>query len=193
MKVVALILGGTAAALVVAIAAKATATPSNEPKTKPTSTPKTKPSSTTPSTGASTTSASSVPVVIAQRVIQLSKTDPDLIQGQTTWLIDNGWPRTADAVIRFESGDIVEAELVRIAQEEFNSKRTPSPLTQKKKGTMVVDEYGTYIIEHGSLDEIFSYASTATSIPSVAAAAAKLAAAGDTRALEITQHLADIR
>jgi hypothetical protein len=193
MKAIALFIGGTAAAIAIAIASKASASSASKtpPKTTP---PKTTPPKTTPSTVVRPPEyLSSIPVTIVTRVRQLAKTDPDLIQGQAVWLRDNGWPRTADAVGQFQMGDIDETELRRVAQEEFESRQTAVPSTQKKKGTMFVDDYGTYVIEHGTLDEIYSYGSTATSIPSVAAAAAKLATAGDTRALGLTQHLADLR
>jgi hypothetical protein len=67
---------------------------------------------------------------------------------------------------------------------------TPRPPTPTKPGTNVYDSYGATLIQTGSLDEIYSYATSSTSIPFVRDAASKLAAAGDTRAMELTIRLA---
>jgi len=143
--------------------------------------------------GAGSTPAylSSAPYVIAMRVIELAQSDPGAARSQAVWLNANGWPLTADAVSRFLFGEIDQAELRRIATDEWEHKS--SDAKPKVKGTQTADAYGSYLLEHGTTDEVFSYASTSNSIPFVTAAAAKLAAAGDMRAIEITQHLADLR
>jgi hypothetical protein len=185
-------------ALVVAAATKAkasTAKPSGTVKPSA-STPK-PPSSTLPAGtvgGPGTTTpeyVSSVPYVIAMRVIQLS--DPSLQQAQGVWLSDNGFPKTGEAVQQYSRGDITDIELRQIAQAEFkaNAAKPPSS-TSKPKPTTAADPYGTYLLANGTDDEIYSYALNATSIPFVTQAAARLAAAGDTRAAALTQHLADL-
>jgi hypothetical protein len=125
------------------------------------------------------------------RVIQLS--DPSLQQAQGVWLTDNGFPQTGEAVQQYSRGEITDVQLRQIAQAEFKANASkPSSSTTKPKGTTAADTYGTYLLNNGSDDEIYSYASTSTSIPFVTESAARLAAAGDTRAAILTQHLADL-
>lgn len=196
MKALFVILGGGLFAAILAAAAKSSA--STIPKTTPSSSGKITPSSSgktapgmTGQGGARSTPAylSSVPYVIAMRVIEMAQSDSGAAQSQAVWLNANGWPLTADAVSRFLFGEIDQAELRRIAVNEWESSATKP----KVKGTQAADAYGSHLLERGTTDEVFSYASTSNSIPFVTAAAAKLAAAGDMRALQITQHLADIR
>ncbi len=197
MNALPFILGGGLIALIVAASAKANAS------TKPsTSTPKPsgstpKPSSSTPAGtvgGPGTTTPeylSSVPYVIAMRVIQLS--DPSLQQAQGVWLTDNGFPQTGEAVQQYSRGDITDVQLRKIAQAEFKANAGKPPTsTTKPKGTTAADTYGTYLLNNGTEDELYSYALTSTSIPFVTQSAARLAAAGDTRAAALTQHLADL-
>jgi hypothetical protein len=132
----------------------------------------------------------SVPYVIAMRVIQLS--DPSLQQAQGVWLTDNGFPKTGEAVQQYSRGEITDIRLRQIAQAEFKASATTSTTTTKPKGTTAPDTYGTYLLNAGTDDTLYSYALTSLSIPFVAEAAARLAAAGDTRAVALTQHLADI-
>lgn len=189
------IIGGGAVLLLVAAASKAKASTASS-TTKPTG-------STTKPTGSTTTSAvivgpggtapeylSSVPYVIAMRVIQMS--DPSLQQAQGVWLSDNGYPKTGEAVQQYARGEITDIQLRQIAQAEFKAAATTPASTTKPKGTTKPDTYGTYLLENSDNDTLYSYASTATSIPFVAQAAARLAAAGDTRAGALTQHLADL-
>jgi hypothetical protein len=128
------------------------------------------------------------------RVIQLS--DPSLQQAQGVWLTDNGYPLTGEAVQKYSRGEITDLQLRQIAQAEFKAgavATTPTvTITPKPKGTTAPDTYGTYLLNAGTDDEIYSYALTSPSIPFVTQAAARLAAAGDSRALAVTQHLADI-
>ncbi len=189
------IIGGGAVLLVVAAASKAKAS-----TTKPTTSTTPKPTtSTTPAVivgpgGTAPEYLSSIPYVIAMRVIQLS--DPSLQQAQGVWLTDNGFPKTGEAVLQYSKGDITDVELRQIAQAEFKASATTttttSTTTTKPKGTNAPDSYGTYLLNAGTDDTLYSYALTSLSIPFVAEAAARLAAAGDTRAIALTQHLADI-
>ena len=191
------IVGGGVLLLVVAAASKAKAAPASSTTTKPTGSTTPKPT-TTPaaSTGGPGTTApaylASVPYVIALRVIQIS--DPSVQQAQGVWLTDNGFPKTGEAVQQYSRGEITDIELRQIAQAEFKAAgvSTSTSSTTKPQGTTKPDTYGTWLLENGDDETLYSYASTATSIPFVAAAAARLAAAGDTRATELTQHLADI-
>jgi hypothetical protein len=124
------------------------------------------------------------------RVIQLS--DQSLQQAQGVWLTDNGYPKTGEAVQQYSRGEITDIELRKIAQAEFKAGAASSTTTTKPKGTTAPDTYGTYLLNSGTDDTLYSYALTATSIPFVTQAAARLAAAGDTRAIALTQHLADL-
>lgn len=187
------IVGGGVVLLVVAAATKAKAsTPSSSSST----TPKPTTSTTTPKPTSTTTSVAapayleSIPYVIAMRVIQLS--DPSLQRAQGVWLTDNGYPKTGEAVQQYSRGEITDIQLRQIAQAEFKTAATTSTSTTKPQGTTKPDTYGTWLLENSDNDTLYSYASTATSIPFVAQAAARLAAAGDTRAAALTQHLADI-
>ncbi|MFA5053752.1 MAG: hypothetical protein WC565_06825 [Parcubacteria group bacterium] len=192
------IVGGGVVLLVVAAATKAKASTSTSTTTKPTgstTSTTTKPTSTTATTGvAAPAYLESVPYVIAMRVIQLS--DPSLQQAQGVWLTDNGYPLTGEAVQKYSRGEITDLQLRQIAQAEFKAgavATTPTvTITPKPKGTTAPDTYGTYLLNAGTDDEIYSYALTSPSIPFVTQAAARLAAAGDSRALAVTQHLADI-
>jgi hypothetical protein len=194
MKALPFILGGGAVLLVVAAAAKAKASTSSSSTTKPSSS-ATKPTTTTPAVivgpaGIAPEYLSSVPYVIAMRVIQLS--DPSLQQAQGVWLTDNGYPQTGEAVQQYSKGEITDVQLRQIAQAEFKTAATASTTTAKPKGTTAPDTYGTYLLNAGDDDTLYSYALTSLSIPFVAQAAARLAAGGDTRAAALTQHLADI-
>lgn len=198
MNALPFIIGGGVIALIVAASAKAkasTAKPSESVKPSG-STPKPS-SSTTPagSVGGPGTTApeylSSVPYVIAMRVIQLS--DPSLQQAQGVWLTDNGFPQTGEAVQQYSRGEITDVQLRQIAQAEFKANAAkPSSSTTKPKGTTAADTYGTHLLNNGTDDELYSYAVTSNSIPFVTESAARLAAAGDTRAAVLTQHLADL-
>jgi hypothetical protein len=126
-----------------------------------------------------------VPYVIAMRVIELS--DPSLQQAQGVWLNDNGYPKTGEAVFQFARGEISAIDLRKVAMAEFAS-ATPKPT----HGTTAVDEYGVYLLTQEDNDALYSYALTSTSIPLVTQAATKLASIGDTRAAQLTQHLADL-
>lgn len=198
MNALPFIIGGGVIALIVAASAKAkasTAKPSGSVK----------PSGLTPKPSTSTTPAgtvggpgttapeylSSVPYVIAMRVIQLS--DPSLQQAQGVWLTDNGFPQTGEAVQQYSRGEITDVQLRQIAQAEFKANASKPPTsTAKPKGTTAADTYGTYLLNNGTDDELYSYAVTSNSIPFVTESAARLAAAGDTRAAVLTQHLADL-
>jgi hypothetical protein len=194
------IVGGGVILLVVAAASKAKASTSSSSSSSSSGTAKPT-GSTTSSSGTSTTTGvaapaylESVPYVIAMRVIQLS--DPSLQQAQGVWLTDNGYPLTGAAVQKYSRGEITDLQLRQIAQAEFKAgavATTPTvTITPKPKGTTAPDTYGTYLLNTGTDDEIYSYALTSPSIPFVTQAAARLAAAGDSRALALTQHLADI-
>jgi len=190
------IVGGGVVLLVVAAASKAkasTSTSTTKPTGSTTST-TTKPTSTTTTGVAAPAYLESVPYVIAMRVIQLS--DPSLQQAQGVWLTDNGYPLTGEAVQKYSRGEITDLQLRQIAQAEFKAgavATTPTvTITPKPKGTTAPDTYGTYLLNAGTDDEVYSYALTSPSIPFVTQAAARLAAAGDSRALAVTQHLADI-
>lgn len=189
------IVGGGVVLLVVAAASKAkasTSTSTTKPTGSTTST-TTKPTSTTTTGVAAPAYLESVPYVIAMRVIQLS--DPSLQQAQGVWLTDNGYPQTGEAVQKYSRGELTDLQLRQIAQAEFKAnaaKPTSTTVSTKPKGTMAADSYGTYLLNAGSDDEVYSYALTSPSIPFVTQAAARLAAAGDTRAAALTQHLADI-
>lgn len=195
------IIGGGLVALLVAASAKAKSSSTTKPSsgtTKPTGSS----ASTTPATpstpavilGPGATAPdylSSVPYVIAMRVIQMS--DPSLQQTQGIWLNDNGYPKTGDAVLKYSRGEITDLELRQIAQAEFKANAATTPATTAKpKGTTELDRYGSYLLAEGDDDTLYSYALTSTSIPLVTQAAARLAAAGDTRSLLLTQHLADL-
>lgn len=203
MKALPFIIGGGAAALLLVVASKAKGSTGSSGTAKPTGSSGTaKPTGSTTTTTVSTTGIgapeylSSVPYVIAMRVIQLS--DPSLQQAQGVWLTDNGYPKTGEAVQQYSRGELTEQELRQVAQAEFNataaatSTTVSTTTTAKPKGTTKPDTYGTYLLNAGTEDEIYSYALTSPSIPFVTQAAARLAAAGDTRAAALTQHLADI-
>lgn len=199
MNALPFIIGGGIVAFLVAASAKAKASTSSG-TTKPSSG-TTKPTgSTSPSTtpavivgpgGTAPDYLSSVPYVIAMRVIQMS--DPSLQQAQGIWLTDNGYPKTGAAVHQYAAGEITDLELRQIAQAEFKANATTTPATTAKpKGTTEMDRYGSYLLAEGDDDALYSYALSSTSIPLVTQAAARLAAAGDTRSLLLTQHLADL-
>jgi len=190
------ILGGGLIALIAAAASKPKAVP-------PAATQATKPPSTisTISTPIGTTTITStqspamvsastnVPYVIAMRVIELS--DPTLQRSQAVWLNDNGYPKTAQAVFAYSSGELSANELRKVAQAEFAAVAA-APASARKRGVTTMDPYGQSLLRIGSEDELYSYAVSSTSLPFVSAAAARLAAAGDTRAAALTQHLADL-
>lgn len=165
-------------------------------KSKASSTPKPATSSATVTTPTATTTISttpylsSIPYVVAMRVIQLS--DPAMQQSQAIWLSDNGYPRTAEAVWKYSAGEISDAELRQVAQAEFANAAAAPSTVKPKQGTTEIDRYGSYLLAEGTDDVLYSYALTSTSIPLVTQAAARLAAAGDTRAALLTQHLADL-
>ncbi len=191
----ALVIGGGAVALLlvagIAAAAKKKPSPSGS-STSPTPA-KPSPGGIVGQGGAGTAPEylSSVPYVIAMRVISMS--DPSLQQSQGVWLSDNGYPKTGEAVQKFARGEITDIELRQIAQAEFKAKPPTIPTTTTKpKGTTAADPYGTWVLANGTDDEVYSYGLTATSIPFVTQAAARLAAAGDSRAAALTQHLVDI-
>lgn len=198
MKALPFIIGGGAAALLLVVASKAKASTSSSSSSSSSGT--AKPTGSTTTATVSTTGIaqpeylSSVPYVIAMRVIQLS--DPSLQQAQGVWLTDNGYPKTGEAVQKYSRGEITDLQLRQIAQAEFKAgavATTPTvTITPKPKGTTAPDTYGTYLLNAGTDDEVYSYALTSPSIPFVTQAAARLAAAGDSRALAVTQHLADI-
>jgi hypothetical protein len=198
MKALPFIIGGGAAVLLLVVASKAKASTSSSSSSSSSGTAKpTGVSSTTTVTvgpgGTAPEYLSSVPYVIAMRVIQLS--DPSLQQAQGVWLTDNGYPQTGEAVQKYSRRELTDLQLRQIAQAEFKAnaaKPTSTTVSTKPKGTMAADSYGTYLLNAGSDDEVYSYASTSPSIPFVTQAAARLAAAGDTRAAALTQHLADI-
>ncbi|MGB3988079.1 MAG: hypothetical protein WBK67_00045 [Minisyncoccales bacterium] len=200
MKALPFIIGGGAAALLLVVASKAKASTTSSSSSSSSGT--AKPTGSTTTATVSTTGIgapeylSSVPYVIAMRVIQLS--DPSLQQAQGVWLTDNGYPKTGEAVQKYSRGEITDQQLRQVAQAEFKSVAAATSTTvsttapAKPKGTMVPDSYGTYLLNAGSEDEIYSYALGSPSIPFVTQAAARLAAAGDTRAAAVTQHLADL-
>jgi len=193
MEALPYIVGGGVVLLVVAAATKAKA--STATSTKPSSSGTAKPSGTTTPVivgpgGTAPEYLSSVPYVIAMRVIQMS--DQSLQQAQGVWLTDNGYPKTGEAVQQYSRGEITDIQLRQIAQAEFKANAASPTTTTKPKGTTAPDTYGTYLLNSGTDDTLYSYALTATSIPFVGQAAARLAAAGDTRAIALTQHLADI-
>ena len=191
-----IILGGGLLALIAAAATKAKATtPATTPAAKPPSTTSTISTpigtttiTSTPST-AVTTATTNIPYVIAMRVIELS--DPALQRSQGVWLNDNGYPKTAQAVFAYSAGELSAAQLRQVAQAEFAAVAA-APASARKGGVTTMDPYGQSLLSSGSEDEIYSYAVSSTSIPFVSAAAARLAAAGDTRAAALTQHLADL-
>jgi len=179
------IVGGGVVLLLVAAATKAKASTATSTKPSGTTTPViVGPGGTAPEY------LSSVPYVIAMRVIQMS--DQSLQQAQGVWLTDNGYPKTGEAVQQYSRGEITDIQLRQIAQAEFKANAASPTTTTKPKGTTAPDTYGTYLLNSGTDDTLYSYALTATSIPFVGQAAARLAAAGDTRAIALTQHLADI-
>lgn len=191
------ILGGGLILLVVAAASKAKASTASSSSSSSTTKPTGSTTTTVSTTGvAAPEYLSSVPYIIAIRVIQMS--DPSLQQAQGVWLTDNGYPKTGEAVQQYARGNITDVQLRQIAQAEFKTTAAASSTTvsttspTKPTGTTKPDTYGTYLLNSGSEDEIYSYALTSPSIPFVTQAAARLAAAGDTRAIQLTQHLADI-
>lgn len=200
MNALPFIIGGGLVALIVAASAKAKASTGSSTPKPSSSTPKPSGSTTSPSTttpvivgpgGTAPAYLSSLPYVIAMRVIQLS--DPALQQAQGIWLNDNGYPQTGDAVLKYSRGEITDLELRQIAQAEFKANAATTPATiAKPKGTTEMDRYGSYLLAQGDDDSLYSYALSSTSIPLVTQAAARLAAAGDTRAAALTQHLADL-
>jgi hypothetical protein len=108
------------------------------------------------------------------------------------WLTDNGYPQTGAALVKYAAGDIGAADLQRIAAAELKSTKPATAATAKTHGTTEMDKYGSYLLTDGTNDELYSYALSSPSIPLVTQAAARLAAAGDTRTLALTQHLADL-
>ena len=133
---------------------------------------------------------SSVPYAIAMRVIQMS--DPQAQHAQGVWLNDNGYPRTAQAVFAYAAGDLTDAQLRQVAQSEFAAAAKAPENVQPKRGTTEADPYGDYLLSQEDDTLLYSYALSSTSLPFVSQAAARLAAAGDTRAALLTQHLADL-
>lgn len=198
------IIGAGIVALVTAAAAKSKAKTTATATTATGTTTTTKPSTTTSTVPASTAGQvatsqatgwlESVPYVIALRVIALQ--DPSVQQAQAVWLNDNGYPQTAEGIRKYSAGDINETELLAIAKAEFSAKTggatTTTATATKPKGTTEMDRYGAYLLTQDDLDTLYSYALTSTSIPLVSQAAVKLATFGDTRAANLTQHLAEL-
>lgn len=169
-----------AAAVLAGLAAAASKSKAATSSTvKPTSTPPT--TTTTP-----TTPVTSLPLAIVNQI--LASADDNIARAQSVWLRDNGYPKTADALLAFVSGDIDANELKRIAAAEMKTQTAPT----KVKGTTEMDRYGSYLLTEGSNDTLYDYAIDSTSIPLVREAAARLASTGDTRAMLLTQHLADL-
>lgn len=210
MKAVAFIIGGGVALLAIAVAAskaKASMAPAAPSGTQPPA-PTAKPPATKPpggtvasplpisivgQGGAGTAPAylSSIPYVIAMRVLEMS--DQSQQQAQGVWLADNGYPQTGEAVQAFSRGELTEAELRATAQAEFKAHPVLPMAITKPQGTTVTDVYGSWLLENGSADELYSYAMTSTSMPLVESVANRLAAAGDSRAAMVTQHLAELK
>lgn len=135
------------------------------------------------------TSTASIPAQIVEAVLKGSS--QTIAQGQAIWLNDNGYPKTAEALRDYLEGELSLDELRAIAASEV--KTAPAVLTPSKPtGVNTRDLYGESLLSAGTNDEILSYAQGSDSIPFVTAAAAHLAAAGDTRAMLLTQHLVDI-
>jgi len=182
------IVGGGVILLVVAAASKAKASSSSSSSSgtaKPTGSTTTKPTGSTttkPTTGA-------VPVVIVEQI--LLTRDTDAAQRQKIWLNDNGYPKTAFAMTQWLKGDITDAQL-RIAAATETVTHATGLTTAKPTGVMTIDSDGQYYLTNGTNDELYDYALASNSIPLVTQAATRLAAAGDTRAMILTQHLADI-
>ncbi|MFA5054316.1 MAG: hypothetical protein WC565_09670 [Parcubacteria group bacterium] len=173
------IIGGGALVALLAVASKAKAKTSTTSST-PTSTAGTKPTATT---------SASVPAQIVEAVLKGSS--QTIAQGQAIWLNDNGYPKTAEALRDYLEGEATLDELRAIAATEV--KTAPTVLTPSKPtGVNTRDLYGESLLSAGTNDEILAYAQGSDSIPFVTAAAAHLAAAGDTRAMLLTQHLVDI-
>lgn len=191
MKALPIILGGGAVLLVVAAASKAkasTATSTTSTTTGSTTSSTTKPTgSTTSSTTKPTTGA--VPVVIVEQILLTH--DTDAAQRQKVWLNDNGYPKTAFAITQWLKGDITDAQL-RIAAATETVTHATSVTTAKPTGVMTIDSDGQYYLTNGTNDELYDYAIASNSIPLVGQAATRLASAGDSRAMALTQHLANI-
>ncbi len=197
------ILGAGVLALIAAAAQKSKASTST-PKPATTSATVTTPAGTTTVSATTTNPAmvgntptsvapaylSSIPYVIAMRVIALS--DPSMQQSQGIWLNDNGYPRTGEAVFKYSAGEISDVELRQIAQAEFAAAAAAPASVKPKQGQTEMDRYGAYLLSQDDDNALYNYALSSPSIPLVTQAAARLAAAGDTRAVLLTQHLADL-
>lgn len=146
-----------------------------------TSTPK--PAGTSVSTIAS--NAVTYPAQVAVQAMATGNLGP-----QAVYLYDLGAVKTSDALRHFGDGELTAAQVIAIANTETNKPSTgyvPSP-----KGTTAVDKYGLYLLSNVDSDTLYKYAITSNSIPFVRDAANRLAEEGDTRASQLTQHLADI-
>lgn len=184
MRALPYIIGGGAVLLVVAAASKAKAsTPSSSGTTKPTGSTTTKPTTTT------TPASLSVPAAIIEGV--LTNADQTVAQGQAVWLTDNGYPKTGAALHQYLRGEISAEKLRGIAAAEKLTLATGLILSPPT-GVMTIDSDGQYYLTNGTNDELYDYAIASNSIPLVGQAATRLAAAGDSRAMALTQHLADI-
>ena len=177
------IVGGGVILLVVAAASKAKASTSSSSSSSSSGTAK--------PTGSTTTKPTTVavPVVIVEQI--LLTRDTDAAQRQKIWLNDNGYPKTAFAMTQWLKGDITDAQL-RIAAATETVTHATGLTTAKPTGVMTIDSDGQYYLTNGTNDELYDYALASNSIPLVTQAATRLAAAGDTRAMILTQHLADI-
>lgn len=154
--------------------------------------------------GGSTAPASSVPVNLPLAIVTqvLAAVDPHAsADNQSVWLRDNGWPKTADALDKWRAGDISTDQLKAIATAEAAEKASqassvgqPSATTPKPVGTNTVDAYAQGLMTNPAAtdDDLYSYAITSNSRPFVAFAATRLAANADSRAMALTQHLADL-
>jgi DNA-directed RNA polymerase specialized sigma54-like protein len=173
------IIGGGALVALLAVASSKAKASTSTSSTTPTPT-GTKPTATT---------SASVPAQIVEAVLKGSS--QTIAQGQAIWLNDNGYPKTGQALRDYLEGEATLDELRAIAATEV--KTAPTVLTPSKPtGVNTRDLYGESLLSAGTNDEILAYAQGSDSIPFVTAAAAHLAAAGDTRAMLLTQHLVDI-
>lgn len=192
MKTLPIVLGGLVVVGLIAAASKAKASASSSSTSSSSSTP-------APAAGSSTKPPTTVgvppivaPNIAAQVIAQvLAANDREAARNQAVWLRDNGYPKTADALLGWVDGTITAAQLTTIATGELATKPSATTSTNPA-GTTQSDTYGNWLLANGTNDEIYTYALTARSIPFVAAAAAKLAVAGDLRAQTLNEHLATI-
>lgn len=179
------IVGGGLVLLVVAAAGKAKASTASSSTSSST----TKPTGSTTTKPTTTTASTSVPLTIINQI--LATADRDAAQRQRVWLTDNGYPQTGFALVQWLKGEITDEQLRQVAAQE-KATHVAGTGTAKPTGVMTTDNDGLYYLTNGTNDELYDYAVTSNSIPLVAQAATRLAAAGDTRATVLTQHLADI-